>query len=517
MTTARTLESPLTAFRRAYDARFAEDGSWLASHRAAAFDRFVETGISIRQTEGWRHLDLSPLEEFEIRHARPEHAPITEADLRFALESAVGPLADSTLSRLETLRLVFVDGWFAPGLSALDSLAANPWARLLANSSAASSTAVQGPNGPARGAVAQTGALESQRSHLEPSLSERSRILDTPFALLNNAFFQDGVFLRIPKGTQIPFVIHLVHVTTRRATASHPRHVFVVESGASVGVVSDHVSMTSSAGGGTAASASEVETAGSVEVMGRDGALSSSHSGGPRYLSNPVLQIHLEDDAEMNLYKLVREHERTYHLGVTSVLQERGSRFTAFSLVRGGRLVRQDLECRQNGPGAESVLHGLNVLCGTQIADDHTTMVHAQPHGSSRELYKTILDDQAEGVFHGKVIVEQSAVGTNARQSSKNLLLSTGAIMNTEPQLEISTDDVKCGHGATIGQLDPEALFYLRSRGLEENAARALLTQAFASDIVAAIPEETVRELVQGYLTFPLCRRPGRTVPRTES
>jgi Fe-S cluster assembly protein SufD len=322
--------------------------------------------------------------------------------------------------------------------------------------------------------------------------------MDTPFAVVNTMLFQDGVYLRVPRGVSFPAVVHLVHVTTPHATASHPRHVLVVEPGAAVNVVSDHVSDTAAA----------PRPAGSH---------SPAAEPGPPYLSNPVFQIELHDNAAMHFYKLVREDDRVYHLGATSVRQARDSRFTAFSLVRGGRLIRQDLECEQRGEGAESVLHGLSVLCGDQVADDHTTVVHGRPQGSSREFYKTILDDRAQGVFHGKVVVETGAIGTNAQQSSKNLLLSQHALMNTEPQLEISTDDVKCGHGATIGQLDREALFYLRTRGLDEGLARALLTEAFASDLIAALPDEAVRQLVQGYLTFPLCRRPGRPVPRSES
>lgn len=511
MTTARTLESSLGAFRTAFDARFGQDRSWLTLLRASAFDKFVAAGLPTRMTEGWRHLDLSALEELEIRPAPPDATPISATELRAALESAVGPLADSTLDRLETLRLVFVDGWFAPGLSATETLAATPWIRPFASSSPFHDSS-------------RHPSLQPHRSELEPYLTARAPVLDTPFAVLNTALFQDGVVMRVPRGARVPFVVHLVHVTTSRATVSHPRHVLVVESGASVEVVSDHVSTVPKAlVRGSAATDRDGETSlsatSSTDRSDSSRSQDSQPDAAPRriYVSNPVLQIHLEDNAEMHLYKLVREHEQTYHLGVTSVIQGRDSRFTAFSLVRGGRTVRQDLECRQEGEGAESVLHGLNVLHGTQFADDHTTMVHTQPHGSSREFYKSVLDDRAEGVFHGKVIVEQTAVRTNAQQSSRNLLLSADALMNTEPQLEISTDDVKCGHGATIGQLDAEALFYLRSRGLEEGAARALLTQAFASDIVAAIQEETVRELVQGYLTFPLCRRPGRTAHRSES
>jgi Fe-S cluster assembly protein SufD len=295
---------------------------------------------------------------------------------------------------------------------------------------------------------------------------------------LNTAFLQDGAFVRVARGRAFSEPLHLVHVNTGGdATAAHPRHLIVLEEGASASVLEDYVSF-----------------------------------GEEATLNNPVMEIVLGPGARLALHKLARENARTLHLAGTFIRLERDSDLDSFSIVRGGKLVRNDLRADQVGPGATCTLNGLNVIYGTQVADDHTTVVHGVPHGTSREYYKTILDERAEGVFNGKVLVLEGAQKTNAQQSNRNLLLSDQALMNTKPQMEIFADDVKCSHGATIGQLDPEAIYYLRSRGLDLEAARMLLTEAFASDIVAGIRSEPIRDMVGSTLTFPLCRRAGHPI-----
>jgi Fe-S cluster assembly protein SufD len=229
-------------------------------------------------------------------------------------------------------------------------------------------------------------------------------------------------------------------------------------------------------------------------------------------LINPFTELVLGAGARLEWNKIARENVRSVHLAGVSARLDRDSDLTCFSIVRGGRLVRNDLQSEIVGPGASCTLNGLNVICGTQVADDHTSVVHAVPHGTSREYYKSILDERAEGVFNGKVFVRAGAQKTSAEQSNRNLLLSETALMNTKPQLEIFADDVKCSHGATIGQLDKLALYYLRSRGLGLETARALLTEAFASDVVDQIRSEPVRELVRSTMTFPLCRRAGHPI-----
>ena len=309
-------------------------------------------------------------------------------------------------------------------------------------------------------------------------LTHHASIHEHPFVALNTAFLQDGLYLNVPRGRELREPIHLVHVhTSRDAGASHPRHLIVLEEGASAVILEDYIGL-----------------------------------GDTPTLTNPVMEIALEPGARLRLHKVIREDASTYHLGGTFARLDRDSDLHAFSVVRGGLLVRNDLRAEQVGTGASCTLHGLNVICGSQVSDDHTTVIHGQPQGSSRQYYKTILDERAEGVFNGKVIVMEGARGTNAQQSNRNLLLSDQALMNTKPQLEIFTDDVKCSHGATIGQLDPDAIYYLRSRGIDLETARTLLTEAFAGDVLGEIEAGPIRELVGSALTFPLCRRAGHPI-----
>jgi Fe-S cluster assembly protein SufD len=186
-------------------------------------------------------------------------------------------------------------------------------------------------------------------------------------------------------------------------------------------------------------------------------------------------------------HKLQRENENSFHIASTHVLQEHDSNYSSHSLSLGGSQVRNNLNVVLDGAGADCELNGLYVSKGRQHVDNHTTSDHAKPNCSSMELYKGIMDDRSSGVFNGRIVVRKDAQKTNARQTNKNLLLSKEAMINTTPQLEILADDVKCNHGATIGQLNEEELFYLRSRGIEKEAARTLLTYAFASELLRAV------------------------------
>jgi Fe-S cluster assembly protein SufD len=205
------------------------------------------------------------------------------------------------------------------------------------------------------------------------------------------------------------------------------------------------------------------------------------------YFTNSATQIHAGPGSSIDHYKVQRESESAFHVSTTQVFQENDSSYLSHSLSLGGAMVRNNINVLLNGTGAECALNGLYVTKGRQHVDNHTSIDHASPYCSSRELYKGILDESSAAVFNGRIIVRKDAQKTNAKQTNKNLLLSRNASINTTPQLEIFADDVKCNHGATIGQLNDEELFYLRSRGIDEAAARTLLTYAFASDLLNAV------------------------------
>jgi Fe-S cluster assembly protein SufD len=201
---------------------------------------------------------------------------------------------------------------------------------------------------------------------------------------------------------------------------------------------------------------------------------------------------------------LQREGAGTFHVANASARQARDSRLATHTLSLGGTLVRNDLAVELGAEGAEATLHGLFVGTGRQVLDNHTLVDHARPHGTSRELYKGILGGGARGVFRGRILVREGAQKTDARQSNANVLLGDGAEIDTKPQLEIRADDVRCSHGSSIGALDEDALFYLRSRGLDLATARDVLTQGFAAEILRGLPVaglgDCVAELLLGRL-----------------
>lgn len=274
---------------------------------------------------------------------------------------------------------------------------------------------------------------------------------------LNTANAQDAAMLHIGAGFE--GFVHLLFIGTD-GYASHPRNLIVVDRGAQATIV-------------------------------------ESYAGNGRYFTNAVTEIVAGDGAIVDHTKLECESIDAYHVGLTHVHQERASNVTSRNISIGGALVRNETNVALAGEGASLVLDGLFVLTGTQHVDNHTVIDHAKPHCESLELYKGILDQKSRGIFDGTIIVREGAQKTASRQTNKNLLLSENAIVDSKPTLVIHNDDVKCNHGSTIGQLDEESLFYLRSRGLGEDESRSLLVYAFASEIVDRIKVEPVREHVR--------------------
>jgi Fe-S cluster assembly protein SufD len=211
------------------------------------------------------------------------------------------------------------------------------------------------------------------------------------------------------------------------------------------------------------------------------------------YFTSAVTEIVLDEGAILDHYKVQEEGDAAFHIATTQAHLGRSCNFSSHNITLGGRLTRNDVNAYLDGEGGECTLNGLYVGDGERLIDNHTRIDHAKPHCASHELYKGVLDGKARGVFAGRIYVHQDAQKTDAKQTNQTLLLSDDAVIDTKPQLEIFADDVKCTHGATVGQLDAEAVFYLRSRGIDLQAARSLLTYAFANDVVSRIKVESIR------------------------
>ena len=291
------------------------------------------------------------------------------------------------------------------------------------------------------------------------------------FAALNAAFLEDGAFVRLPARTVVECPIHLVFLSEPvfGPTVSHPRNLVIAEPGSQASLVETYI--------GTA---------------------------GELYFTNAVTEVVLKEGAVLDLSRLERESDAAYHVSTISVSQGRDSHFTSHSISLGGALARNDLNVRLDAEGAECTMNGLFLGSGSQLLDNHTRIDHVKPHGTSRELYKGIMDGKSRGIFHGTIVVHPDAQKTDAMQTNKNLLLSREALVNSEPALEIFADDVKCRHGSTIGQLDAAAMFYLRSRGIGEKDARDLLVYAFASDVASRIRVAPLRSFVERQLGLRL-------------
>jgi Fe-S cluster assembly protein SufD len=350
-------------------------------------------------------------------------------------------------------RLVFVNGRYVAKLSTVRSL----------------------PAGGHVGSLAE--ALITHAEVVRPYLATGAGQSDDAFGALNAAFWADGAFVRVPAGTSVEEPIQLLFLATPREAphAEHPRSLIVLEPGSRLVLVESHVALGASA-----------------------------------YLTNAVTEVVLRPGADLDHHRIVLEGREAIHVGQTRVREERDSRFASCTVVFGGRLVRNDVSAVLDAEGAECRLSGLFVVGGEQHVDIHTVIDHVAPRATSRQLYKGVLDGTARGVFSGRVVVRPDANGTDAHQTNKNLLLSDGVEVDSKPQLEIFADDVKCSHGAADGQLAADAIFYLKSRGLDEASARTLLTYGFANEVLAQIRVGPIRSWCEDLLTGRL--RGGRVV-----
>ncbi len=337
-------------------------------------------------------------------------------------------------------RLVFVDGLFAPGLSSIGKLPAGVTVSNLAAEIARNPQAIE--------------------KHL-------GRYLNTQrdsFGALNTAFLEDGAYVHVAKGVVLESPVAVLYVSTEHDSpaVNHPRNLIVAEENSHATVVEDYVSL-----------------------------------GGGQALCNTVTELVAGDHSVVSHYMIEREHTGAFNVSTLRIQQGRTADVSSHSVLLGGALVRNNVHPVLAGEGGECLINGLFIGNGRQHLDNYMLVEHASPHCGSRQFYNGILDGHAHGVFHGRIIVHKDAQKTDAKQTNRNLLLSDNAQIDTKPQLEIYADDVKCTHGATIGQMEENSLFYLRSRGIDEIAARRLLLVAFASECMDRMKEGPVRTHIE--------------------
>ena len=322
------------------------------------------------------------------------------------------------------------------------------------------------PEGTIAGSISD--AMKNNPEIIEKHFGKYTSYGNQIFTALSTAYTKNGAFVYVPEGKIVEDPIHIIFITTasEERIIIQPRNLFVASKNSQVTIIEHFVSENDSI-----------------------------------YFTNAVTEIVVEDNAIVDHYKLQEESKNAFHIARVEIDQKRSSNFTSHSISTGGVITRNDINARFNGEGGECTLNGLFLLKDKQLFDAHTLIDHASPLCNSHEHYKGILDDHSRGVFNGKVLVRQDAQKTNAFQQNNNILLSNNALVNTKPQLEIFADDVKCSHGATIGQIDEEARFYLKSRGIGEEAANAILIHAFASDVIKSMKIESVRNYSEDMLS----------------
>jgi Fe-S cluster assembly protein SufD len=345
---------------------------------------------------------------------------------------------------LDGFRLVFVDGLFCAELSSL----------------------------PAPGDDLQAGslraALAGRAPELEAHLTKIASDEAVVFTALNTAFFQDGAFVCAAPRKIIAQPVHLLFIATAEeaGATAHVRNLIVAGARSELKILETYVSL----------------------------------SDAPHF-TNAVTELVLGEEAKVDHCKIQEENKRAFHIAAVQAQQAQGSHWTSHSVSIGAHLARNQIQTVFHGEHGQCILNGLYLARGEQLADHHTVVDHAQPRCESHEFYHGVLSGRAHGVFNGKIFVRQDAQKTNAKQNNRNLLLSDDAVIDTKPQLEIFADDVKCTHGATVGQMDEEAIFYLRSRGIGLEHARQIMVRAFASDVVGRIPLKPVRAHLNLMLT----------------
>ena len=417
------------------------------SHYLAEYDRFRDT-LAFPGLAQPRATALAYLKAHGFPSRRTEQwkytdvSPITRR--KFTLGKSGPDTGDETyvdslrFPQLGCHELVFINGIFSAGLSRYKPL----------------------PNGVTAGSLQSLGTGDAVL--LEPGFTNGE--IKNAFIALNTVFLNDGVLVHVPDNTEVATPIHIIYVTSEAGDAlmSHPRNLIVLGRNTSASVIESFAGIPDA----------EYFTNNHTSILGRTG-------------------------SRLDYYRVQQESQRAYHIGNTWIRQDADSRIDCHTLSLGGKLARCDIEVELDEPGAEVNLNGLYLTNNRQHIDNHTLIEHKQPHTVSNEHFRGIMNGHSRAVFNGKVIVHEQAQKTEAHQSNANLLLSGDAEVDTKPELEIYADDVKCSHGATVGRLDENMLFYLRSRALDRDTARSLLTYAFADEVIRDIRFPEIRERLE--------------------
>jgi Fe-S cluster assembly protein SufD len=369
-------------------------------------------------------------------HFAPSLDGEVRADRAMACDAAALASTDEP-----TQLLVFVNGCYTPALSRTAGVAGHVFA----------------------GSITQ--ALDAMPERLEPLIAACADAPANGFAALNSAFFSDGYVIALPRDCVLDAPIHVLFIADEPELANQPFNVVFADAGSQCEIVEHFIGLSDAF-----------------------------------YLTNVSTHIVADDGARVDHYRLQQEGRHAFHIASVTAVQRRASHFASHAFAFGAALSRADIATTLDAEDAHATLNGLYVATGRQHVDHHTRIDHAKPRGTSRETYRGVLDGAARGVFNGKVIVHPDAQRTDAHQANHNLLLSRDAEVDTKPQLEIYADDVKCTHGASVGQLDDNQLFYLRARGIDEPVARAVLCHAFARDIVDRVGVPALRTRIEALL-----------------
>jgi len=458
----------LSHLERKLDSRYPP---WLNTLRHAAFSSVLEEGFPTSKDEEWRYTRLSPILSIPFQPSQ------SGMDHFFSCD-AITQLAGN----FSSTRLVFVNGHFIPSLSSqgvlksgvrIESLGSILSQTTTAATDKADALSTRPLKARWKEAPSEKEDVESPLSRLlSESIHHRER--HSAFTSLNLALTEDGAFIYIPPDTTLEEPIHLVFLSdTGTPSVSNPRSVIL-------------------AGANSQATIIEVYT-GILDHL---------------YFTNAVTDILLEEGAKIEHYKVQNETCKSFHVALLNVRQERESQFSSHLTAIGGTMGRHEVRVALTGENAATTLNGLYLPQSGQHSDNPVVVTHHAPRCRSKQFYKGVVDGEGRGGFYGRIIVRQDAIKTDAQQSNKVLLLSESAQADTRPRLEILADDVQCAHGATVGQLDEEALFYLRSRGIPLNNARGILTYAFVSEILHLVRVQPL----QSYLTELVLSRFSVTV-----
>ncbi len=479
-----------SAFERMEREGFNGQPEAVRNMRLSAMERFMQLGFPTTRMEAWRNTSVEPIAGTEF------HLP--DWDL-----PAAGLQSLDSVTLEDSLRVVVVGGLIRPELSRLDGLPQGVEIRGLAE------------------------ALGSIPEQVLPHLGRYADFNEQAFAALNTAFLYDGVFISVPPGVVVDRLVHLLYISTaatrlhyhyarldglpvagtaragqagQAATVSHPRTLVVAGENSRLAVVEHYVGLS---GPGRARRSGYAEAPGQPRraVYDESGeAVQTGLPSGPIF-TNAVTEIAAGAGSVVDYVRVQQESDNTTHIATVQTHQDADSRVGLHTFTVGGGLVRNNVNTILAGEGAEVALNGLYLVNGRQHVDNHTRIDHVAPHCTSTENYKGILDDRGHAVFNGRIVVHTDAQKTNATQSNQNLMLSDKALVNTNPQLEIYADDVKCTHGSTVGQVDEETMFYFLSRGIDRETARRLLIHGFTQEIISLVENDNVRKYVDGLVS----------------